>query len=99
MLISLYAGGISQACQMYLKPGGILLSNNHHDDAGEAARCRDYKLIAVMHHRDKVCRITETDLDDYFIPKKDRARMRSQSTHVEYTQNADYYLFQKVLVR
>ena len=101
LLISLYAGGISQACKAYLKVGGILLSNNHHDDAGEAARSRDFKLVAVMRHNGNICRFSETDLDSYFVPKKDvgtRAHARYGSTKPEYTQNADYYLFKKVLV-
>jgi hypothetical protein len=98
LLISLYAGSISRACKPYVKAGGILLSNNHCDDAGEAARSRDFKLIAVMHHTGHVCQVTETDLDGYFVPKKavgTRAHARYRSTKSEYARNADYYIFEK----
>jgi len=31
LLIALYAEGITQSCKKYVKPGGIILTNNHHN--------------------------------------------------------------------
>jgi hypothetical protein len=35
LLIALYAGEITKTCKKYVKPGGIILTNNHHKDAEE----------------------------------------------------------------
>ena len=96
LLLSLYAGGIAQACRAYLKPGGVLLTNNHHDDAGQAARASGYQLVAVM---DANGGVTETGLDVYFIPRKERPHAQTRSMYPEYTHNADYYLFRKIPAR
>lgn len=101
LLLALYAGGIPQACWDYLRPGGLLLSNNHHDDAGWAARSEAYELAAVIHHKGSACRIEETGLDGYFVPKT-AARRRAgsgQTPYPEYTRRADYYLFRKTRPR
>ncbi len=45
LLISQYAGFISEACKPYLKLGGYLLVNNSHGDAGLASIDPDFQLI------------------------------------------------------
>lgn len=45
LLISQYAGFISDTCINYLKVNGYLLVNNSHADAGLAAIDKDYKLL------------------------------------------------------
>jgi hypothetical protein len=47
LLLSQYAGFISQACKKYLKIGGVLVTNNSHGDASMAYLDPDFELIAV----------------------------------------------------
>lgn len=99
LLISLYAGGIALACKRYLRPGGLLLSNNHQDDAGQAAADPDYRLVAVAHEKGAVCRLEEDHLEGYFVPKKAEGRGGAGAQHnpwPAYTRTASYYLFQKL---
>jgi hypothetical protein len=37
LVLALHAGGISRSCAGYLRPGGLLLSNDHGGDAADAA--------------------------------------------------------------
>lgn len=48
ILISLYAGPISQYCSRYLRVGGYLLANNSHGDASLALLDPRYELAAVL---------------------------------------------------
>ena len=53
LLISQWAGPVSQSCKRYLKPGGVLLANNSHADAGIAYLDNDYQLISVIKYSNK----------------------------------------------
>lgn len=99
LMISQYAGPISQACKRYLKVGGVLLVNNSHADAGLAHLDKDYELISVVNHtKGKWC-ISEKDLDQYFMPKKGkhplRKELRTSMRGVGYTKTATNYLFRR----
>ena len=48
LLISLYAGFISEHCTRYLRVGGHLLVNSSHGDAAMASIDRRYRLSAVI---------------------------------------------------
>ena len=71
LLISQWAGFVSLACKPYLKPGGLLLVNNSHGDASLASIDEDYRLIAAVSMRGGKYRLSETDLEGYFVPKTD----------------------------
>lgn len=100
LLISQYAGFISKPCKPYLRPGGYLLVNNSHADAGMAALDEDYRLIASIHRRAGEYRLLTSSLEEYFIPKKDitvtREVLLERKKGVGYTRTAPLYLFQKV---
>lgn len=99
LVISIYAGGIARACQKYLRAGGLLLTDNHHDDGGEAARDEGYELIGVVRQVGGNFRIGEDDLEVYFVAKKpvtNKAHAKYGSTRPEYRKNADYYVFRRV---
>ena len=51
LLIALYTGGVFKACTTYLKVGGVLLTNNHQNDAVEAAQDDGLSLIAIVRMR------------------------------------------------
>ena len=71
LLVSQYAGPISQACKKYLRKGGHLLVNNSHADAGIAALDKDYKLVGAVNLVNGKYGISENKLDTYFHPKKE----------------------------
>lgn len=70
LLISQYAGFISQACKKYLKVGGYLMVNNSHGDAGMANLDDDFKLVGAIDRRGAKFSLTTRDLDQYFVTKK-----------------------------
>ena len=100
LLISQYAGFISDSCKPYLRKGGYLLVNNSHGDAGMASIDPDYQLVATVHRREGKYRLSTAALDDYFVPKKDikvtRELLLERGKGVGYTKTAPLYLFQKV---
>lgn len=100
LLISQYAGFVSQGCKGYLKRDGYLLANNSHGDAGMAFIDPDYQLVAVINRRGEKFSLSEKDLDAYFIPKKDieitREYLESIGRGVGYTKSAFSYVFKRV---
>lgn len=100
LMISQYAGFISQSCKKYLKVGGILLVNNSHADAGLAYLENDYEFIGVANHTKNKWRISEKNLDQYFIPKKGahppKKKILATMTGIGYTKTAGSYIFKRV---
>ena len=100
LLISQYAGFISEVCKPYLKTGGYLLVNNSHGDAGMASIDSEYKLIYAVHKAKGRYRLSNTSLDDYFIPKKSmtvtKELLLERKKGVGYTKTAPLYIFQKI---
>ncbi|HPJ02071.1 MAG TPA: hypothetical protein PKU80_04465 [Candidatus Limiplasma sp.] len=98
LLISQYAGIISQPCKRYLKPGKYLLSNNSHGDAGIAALDPDYTLLFALNRRDGKYGISQTPPQEYFIPKKPELNTAESilalGKGIAYTKTAPLYLFQ-----
>ena len=90
VLLALYAGGVSQTCARYLKPGGLLLTNDHHGDARDAALLPDLELQAVVEERRGRVRFDEKDLQRY-VPLGGSPRPRHRGEP-----RADYYLFRKL---
>lgn len=101
LLISQYAGFISEVCKPYLRRGGYLLVNNSHGDAGMASIDRDYKLIYVVQKTQGKYQLSNSSLEDYFIPKKDivvtKELLLERKKGVGYTKTAPLYLFQKIV--
>jgi hypothetical protein len=99
LLISQYAGFISNICKPYLRPGRYLLVNNSHGDAGMASLDLDYQLIAAVHHSKGKYRMSNTSLEEYFIPKKEtivtKEFLLESKKGIGYTKTAPLYLFQK----
>lgn len=104
LLISQYAGPISEHCRRYLRPGGILIANNSHGDAGLAHNDPGFELVAAINRRGTRFTLSTKDLDAYFVPKKagvpdDRAEARAYLMRlgrgVGYTTSAADYVFRK----
>lgn len=99
LLISLWAGFVSRACTRYLRPGGWLLANNSHGDAGMVSLDKDYQLVAAVNARAGGYKLTTSALDDYFVSKKAMKVTRELLTRtgrgVAYTKSPTAYVFQR----
>lgn len=100
LMISQYAGPISQECKPYLKESGILLVNNSHGDAQLAYADPDYSFIGIVNYRNKKFRFSEKDLEKYFIPKKDSislvlSDLKTRNKGIGFTKSASHYLFKR----
>ena len=82
-----------------MKPGGYLLVNNSHGDAGMASLDRDFRLIATVHRRTGKYRLSSASLEEYFIPKKDiqvtREMLLERQKGMGYTRQQRYIFFKK----
>ena len=100
LLISQYAGFVSQHCKQYLKVGGILLANNSHGDASMAWLDQDFALVAAINRRGERFSLVETNLASYFVPKRDhpitREYLERTKRGVAYTRSAYAYAFRRV---
>jgi len=101
LLISLYAGFISEYCTDFLKVGGHLLVNPSHGDAALASLDPRYRLTGVVVSQAGDYRIKQTDLGSYLQPKKSvkvtRESLFSTNRGVAYTRPAFAYLFERVI--
>lgn len=100
LLVSLYAGFVSEHCSRHLRPGGFLLVNSSHGDAAMAALDGRYRLVGVVTARSGSHRVRTTDLDSYMVPKREQD-ITVESLHrsgrgVAYTKSAFAYLFERL---
>lgn len=100
LLISQYAGFVSQYCKKYLKAGGILLANNSHGDASMASIDKAFKLIGILTRRGDKFTFSNDNLNTYFIPKKPVnitiEYLEKIGRGIGYTKSASAYLFRKI---
>lgn len=100
LLISQYAGFVSECCKRYLKPKGILVANDSHGDASMALLDRDFQLFGVIYYANKKYYLTNKNLESYFIPKDEtitisKERLKKTMKGFAYTKYASAYLFRK----
>ena len=97
LLVSLYAGFISEHCTRYLAPGGLLVTNNSHGDASMATLDPDYRLVAVVQTGDGRYQASTDDLDTYLRPKQGRSptvdELHEIGRGIAYTRSAFVYVF------
>ena len=100
LLVSLYAGFISEHCTHHLRIGGTLLVNPSHGDAAMASIDPRYELSAVVTSRDGTYRVDDHDLDTYLIPKKPQ-HVTTETLHqsgrgIGYTKSPFAYVFTRL---
>lgn len=99
LLVSLYAGFVSEHCTRYLRPGGWLLVNPSHGDAAMASIDPRYRLAAVINARAGRYTVTERDLDSYLIPKRPTEitveLLHETGRGIAYTRSPFAYLFRR----
>lgn len=97
LLISLYAGLVSDSCTRYLRPGGLLLANTSHGDASIVARDPRYELAAAVLAGAGGYRVVTDDLRRFIRPRKPDVatveHIRRTGRGVAYTAPAFAYLF------
>lgn len=98
LLISLYAGFVSEHCTRHLRPGGLLLVNPSHGDTAMAGLDPRYRLVAAVTSRDGAYTVRNRDLDAYLIPKRDteitRETLHASNRGIAYTKPAFAYVFE-----
>ncbi|MBZ4399483.1 class I SAM-dependent methyltransferase [Myxococcus faecalis] len=97
LVLSLYAGGIARACGKYLKVGGLLVTNDHHGDAADAAAEENLALVAVVKELRGKFTFSDQELDTYLVPRQATRGPRASRSEgrPEWTRHADYYVFRK----
>ena len=97
LLVSLYAGFVSEACTAYLRMGGVLLVAPSHGDAAMASIDPRYELSGVVTSRSGDYRVRTDSLDTYLIPKTAKnvtpALVHERGRGIPYTKSSFAYLF------
>lgn len=97
LLISLYAGPVSEHCTRYLRLGGLLLVNSSHGDAALASLDPRYALEAVVLSRPGGYVASTADLAGHLVPKRavevTRELIHETGRGVAYTRPAAAYVF------
>lgn len=100
LLVSLYAGFVSEHCTQSLRIGGTLLVNPSHGDAAMASIDPRYRLFGVVNAAAGDYRIKTDGLDGHLLPKRS-VEITKESLHqggrgIGYTKSAFAYLFERV---
>ncbi|MGB3762507.1 MAG: hypothetical protein WA966_04730 [Ornithinimicrobium sp.] len=99
LLVSLYAGFISEHCTRYLRPGGFLLANDSHGDVSMAVLDPRYRLHAVVTSHGDDYQVSTDDLDAYLQPQRGtvptRAALHATNRGIAYTKQPFAYLLQR----
>ena len=99
LLLSIYAGGVTESCKKYIKHGGIIVSNNHQNDAQQALKDSSVRLEALIHRKGKKYYIENVSGEKMLkallrqsMPKS----MKNTSSGMEYVDNEYYFVFRKI---
>jgi len=99
LLISLYAGFVSEHCTRYLRLGGTLLVNPSHGDAAMASIDNRYRLRDVVRHRNGQYSVGGDDLHAHLVPKKPTEvtveLLHRTQRGIGYTTSPFAYLFER----
>ncbi len=100
LLLSQYAGFVSEKCKKYLRKGGILVANNSHGDASLASIDADFRFRAVINRREERFWFAGNQLHEYFVPRRNvevtKELLYKLKRGIGYTRSASNYVFEKV---
>lgn len=100
LLISQYAGFVSQACKGYLKKGGILLANDSHGDATLAKADKAFEFIGTLQHKQGSYKMESKDIEKHFTRYQGRPvdldKVKETMKGPKYLVGSDYYVFRKI---
>ncbi len=99
LLVSFYAGFVSEHCTEYLRTGGMFLVNPSHGDAAMASLDPRYELAGVVTSRAWDYAVSTEGLETYLIPVRNDEitldTIRRSRRGVAYTRSPYAYLFRK----
>jgi SAM-dependent methyltransferase len=96
LLLALYAPNVSRTCARYLKPGGLLLTNDHEGDAADALRDARLRLVGAFEERRGSFTLREGDMEGYLVPRSAGAlKGRRVGGRPIYVRPAHAYLFRR----
>lgn len=99
LLVSLYAGFVSEHCTEYLRVGGTLLVGPSHGDAAMASIDNRYQLIGIVNSRSGSYNVSTNHLDTYLVPKKPiditPDLLHGRGRGIAYTKSPFAYLFRR----
>lgn len=97
LLVSLYAGFVSEHCTDHLRVDGTLLVNPSHGDAAMASIDPRYELTGVIESGNGTYRVRTDALDTYLIPEKEQTitieSLHDRGCGIGYTRSPFAYLF------
>ena len=100
LLVSLYAGFVSEYCTDYLEIGGRLLVAPSHGDAAMASIDPRYELSGVVESRRGDYRVRTGNLEAYVVPKTPvlvtPAMLHERGRGIAYTKSPFAYLFSRI---
>lgn len=100
LLVSLYAGFVSELCTRYLRVGGFLLADPSHGDAAMASIDDRYGLAAVVTSGTRGYGVDDRDLGTYLVPKKPQPvtveGLHDLGRGIAYTRSPFAYLFERI---
>lgn len=96
LLLALFAEGVAKSCAQYLKPGGLLLTNNHQGDAVDAVNDRKLKLVGTVRFQKGTYSLGEA-LNGITLPAQRRNNnfLKQVNESVQYVENEVYYIFER----
>lgn len=97
LLVSLYAGFVSEHCTNHLKTGGTLLVNPSHGDAAMASIDPRYELTGVITSSRGSYQVSTEGLDTYLTPNQEQTvtieTLHDRGRGIAYTRSPYAYLF------
>jgi hypothetical protein len=95
LLISIFVTGAAEACQRYLKPNGLLLTNRRQEGTSI-----DFKLLYAVVFRSGKYRIVDGEHAKQLAARSDSKRtshdLRQGERGFQYNENEIYFLFNKM---
>lgn len=99
LLLSLYAGFISEHCTQYLRIGGHLLVTPSHGDAAMASIDPRYRLSSVVAAGNGGYQVISDGLSSYLVPKRDvvitKEFLHQSGRGVAYSRSPFAYVFER----
>lgn len=100
LLVSQYAGFVSQACKNYLRLGGILLANNSHGDASMASLDGGFDPVGVITGSPNRPKLIVENLEDFFTPKREveltPEMIEKRKRGIAYKKRAQNFVFRRI---
>ena len=99
ILISLYADDVLESCMIYLKSGGVAISNNFHNEVISILKSGSFELIgSIVGKNDYYKYTTGSDIKIYYRDEEkiQKMCMKYVNDSIRYVDNEIYYVLRKL---